>query len=219
MKRPAPTGAGLATSGYATKQVRREALPPARGILGRLRDPCLQPQQARTSLRTMKLMSVSELRRYSKETHGHDHATDEEAFLDAYRYGAYHEDRVNWDRVAQRLSKDELADAWKAICHMLIAGSIENRDGANLKKLMELQEAIARWQDTALKSPEDLYGPLEAVGNLVVAELPQGGYWRQIAIYFLILNSGIRQRAGVHPIYFDGAVKKLERMLDDGGKQ
>lgn len=178
---------------------------------------CLPSSAPFRSFSVMKLMSVSELRRYSKETHGHDHATDEDAFLEAYQHGAYHEDRVDWHRMASRLSTEDLVAVWKAVCQMLIAGSVENRDGENLKKLMQLQDTITRWQDTALKSSEDLYGSLEAVGDLVIAELPQGGYWRQIAIYFLMLNSGIRQRAGVHPIYFDGSARKLERMLNDAG--
>lgn len=79
---------------------------------------------------------------------------------------------------------------------------------------MTLHDALHRWQDTAFKSVDDLYRALDEVAALVAVELPQGGHWRQIAIYFVTLNSGIRQKAGVHPIYFEGPARQLERALD-----
>lgn len=161
----------------------------------------------------MKLMNAAELRRYAKETFREDFQTDTDAFLDAFQHGAYHEERTDWHGMAGKFSPDELARMWLAICHWLICGSVENRDGKNLQTLMATHDLICRWQMTALKPTDDLYSNLDAVAKLILAESKEGGYWRDITTYFVILNSGIRQRAGVHPIYFSGPVRELESSL------
>lgn len=162
----------------------------------------------------MKLMRLSDLKEHAKKSFNQTYATDGECFVDAFRYGEYHEERVDWHIVAKQLSRDALVDLWPAVCHWLIAGSAEHREGPTLALIIGVHEAIARWQCNQLEKPEDVLAPLAKVRELLTAELKADAKrWREVAIYFVMLESGIRQSMGVHLVHAMDATRELENLI------
>ena len=147
------------------------------------------------AMRSENMMTLAELKGYAKQTGGTDFSTNQESFLDAFLYGEFHEEEFDWGAIAEKLSDSELASLMLALCHALIAGSAENRDGSRLDVIMRAYEAVAKWQRHHLTSPDEILEALEKLRQ-PVKDLSKGG-WIEAISYFQIIESGIRRRMGL----------------------
>lgn len=148
-------------------------------------------------MRDELLPSIPELRRTTEETFNQKFASDEEAFHDAFSNGEYHEEHPYLGYFAYHLNTKELASLFLPVCHALIVGPGNNGRGEPLKQLMALYEALNKWQQSRLKNTEELLLALEKVRPMVLKLAGSTPGWRDIRIFYAVMDIGIRNKMGL----------------------
>lgn len=158
------------------------------------------------------LMSLLGLRQYAKKTYDQDF-TLQEAFVDAFENGAYHEDGMNWSRVAEQVSDDTLVHVAKFSIRLLISGEPDTREGEELKLLMDWYDAVQRWQEN--RAPENILQITDSVRELVVKYCRRHrgiGWWTGFLREFSIFDLGVRRRMRMDTLELE---RKYERWIEE----
>ncbi len=153
-------------------------------------------------MRSEPFPSLTQLRKESIEKWGDTYPDEASAFLDACLNGEYHEEEASLQMLGDQLSEQELASLFLPVCHGLIAGSANHRDGEGLATVMRCYSALELWQRKRLDSTEQLLTALADVRNLVIESLAEQKslWWYQIWESMRILEYGVRSRMGLSPL-------------------
>ncbi len=159
--------------------------------------------------------SLEQLRKESIEKWGDSYPDEASAFLDAFQNGEYHEESAEMYALGDKLTDVELASLFLPICHGLVAGTVENRQGPGLELIMRCYSLLEFWQRGQLEAVDGLLSHLEEVREMVGAALleEKSLWWFQIWETMRILEHGVRSRLGQPPLYLYSKYSKIEARL------
>jgi hypothetical protein len=141
---------------------------------------------------------MREIREHAKATWGEEFTNDEDAFVEAFMTGEFHEEQADWSGLAAKLNPSELANLFPPIAHFLVATGVRQGD-PELPIIIKFQEALVAWRDCHLKHPVEILDALRDFGE--VMKVKATGEWGfAILGYFEILRSGILNRMGCWPM-------------------
>jgi hypothetical protein len=145
--------------------------------------------------------------RIAKKNFNEEHFSEAEAFVDAFSNGDFHEEEFSWGAVSDCLSRDQVVSLFLPVCHGLIRGSVDHREGESLEAIMRLYTNLIKWQQNHLKEPADILSSLDEVRPYVLSLASEGG-WVEAKYFFQMLDYGVRRRMGLltHPL--DSAYSK-----------
>lgn len=150
------------------------------------------------------LPTLSELLRLSKEKWNEDHSSEAECFVDAFSNGEYHEEDFSWGDIASCLNANQLVSLFLPVCHALIRGATEHREGESLDAIMKLYSNLVKWQKHHLKDPMEILQSLDDVRPYVLKLSSESG-WIEGKYFFQMLDCGIRRRMGLTTHQLDSA--------------
>ncbi len=157
------------------------------------------------------------MRHSAKAVWNQEFDSDEECFLDAFLHGEFHEEEPDFVSLTEALSKRQLISLFLPVCRVLIASSVNCREGSkSLKTLMDCFSALGKWSKAQLRSPEEILKPLGETRVVVFREVVEHrgeGWWAHIFSYFEMLEAGIYRRMGVHQIAINDEYRAVERKL------
>jgi hypothetical protein len=146
-----------------------------------------------------KPMTVSELRAHAKKWFNESFENDGEMYVDAFSNGAYHEEEPLWYLIAEKLPNDDLTRLALSTVHVLIRGSVNHREGPTLTKIMEFTDALRKWMDGHLKTPDDILVPLKSFRAILIesAVKEANGWWIDTLRAFSLVDFAIHRRMGI----------------------
>lgn len=147
-------------------------------------------------MRNEILPTTTELLRLAKEKWDEDHTSEAECFVDAFSNGEYHEEDFSWGDIASCLNVNQIVSLFLPVCHGLIRGSVEHREGESLEAIMDLYSNLVKWQKNHLKDPREILQSLENVRPYVLNLSLESG-WIEAKYFFQMLDCGIRRRMGL----------------------
>lgn len=166
-------------------------------------------------MRNEPFPSLEQLRKESIEKWGDTYPNEASAFLDACLNGEYHEESAELHALGDKLTDVELASLFLPICHGLVAGCVDHREGPGLDKIMRCYSLLDLWQRGKLEAIDGLLSHLEEMREMVGAALleEKSLWWFQIWETMRILEHGVRSRLGQSPVYLYSAYSKIEAKL------
>lgn len=168
-----------------------------------------------------ELVPLSELEEHAKKWFDETFPDRESMFVDAFSNGRYHEQEAAWWEIAERLTNAELGNLTLAAIKALIRGTVDCRDGANLKTIMDFYEAFAKYLRHQLKSFDDLAAPLKKFRELLLekARKEGGPWWVDCVRGFSLVELALGARMGLwsHPILepYEKAMRDMVKRPDE----
>lgn len=147
-------------------------------------------------MRNETLPTTKELLRIAKENCNEDSLSESECFVDAFSNGEFHEEEFSWAGVSDCLTRNQIVSLFLPVCHGLIRGSVDHREGDSLDAIMLLYTNLVKWQQNHLNEPADILSSLDEVRPFVLSLASEGG-WVEAKYFFQMLDYGIRRRMGL----------------------
>jgi len=153
-------------------------------------------------MRNEILPTPPELVQMAKQNWNEEFSSEAECFVNAFSNGEYHEEDFDWGGIGDALTKDQLVSLFLPVCHALIRGSVDHREGASLDAIMQLYSQLIKWQKNHLKEPADILVSLDTVRPYVLALVADTPAWSEAKYFYQTLDYGIRRRMGLatHPL-------------------
>ena len=169
-------------------------------------------------MQTPLLNTSAQIKSYAEKTFGHKFESVDDAFLDAYNNGEFHEHDPGhcWYLIAASLTDEMIAQFVPTVLRPLVNHA--QSDQAQMKKLMQFHEEMAKWLQKRLTSTDGLIQALRDTRDFLIQDAkrdPKSKAWLVEALRVLgLIHIAIEVRWGLAT---HNTITEYERLIEKLG--